>query len=289
MRLACADNTFRLLEPWESVLDLIRLLELDGVDVCLMGNRSHIRPEAVRDDIPAAAARISKGLERRELAVSDLFVIPWTDFQTLAPNHPAAAERARSRMLFEGMLELAIRIGAPGLTMLPGVDWEAERHEDSFQRSVEELGWRAERTRAAGLRLSIEPHLGSIAQAPDEARRLCQQTPDLELTLDYSHFVYQGYAQGAIETLVPHARHFHARGARKGRMQATLRDSVIDFERMVDVMRETGYGGDIGLEYLWIDWEHLNDCDTVSETILLRDRLLAKFRGERWSYPAAAA
>lgn len=288
MRLACADNTFRLLEPWESVLDLIRLLELDGVDVCLMGNRSHIRPEAVRDDIPAAAARISKGLERRGLAVSDLFVIPWTDFQTLAPNHPAAAERARSRMLFEGMLELAIRIGAPGLTMLPGVDWEAERHEDSFQRSVEELGWRAERTRAAGLRLSIEPHLGSIAQAPDEARRLCQQTPDLELTLDYSHFVYQGFEESAIEPLLAHARHLHARGSRHNRMQAALKDSTVDFERLVAALVETGYGGDIGLEYLWIDWEHLNECDTVSETILLRDRLRAAIAGEPWSYPEPA-
>lgn len=289
MRLACADNTFRLLEPWESAVEVIRLLELDGVDVCLMGNRSHIRPEAVRDDIPAAAARIRAGLGSRRLAVSDLFVIPWTDFETLAPNHPDPAERSRSRALFEDMLELAILIGSPGMTTLPGVDWQGEGHADSFGRSVEELGWRVERARAAGVRLSIEPHLGSIAQAPGEAKRLCDETPGLELTLDYSHFVYQGYPQEAIEPLVPHARHFHARGAREGRMQSALRDSAIDFERMVDAMRATGYDGDIGLEYLWIDWEHLNDCDTVSETILLRDRLRAKLLGEQWSYPASAA
>jgi hypothetical protein len=54
---------------------------------------------------------------------------------------------------------------------------------------------------------------------------------------------------------------------------------------MVDVLREAGYDGDIGLEYLWIDWEHLNECDTVSETILLRDRLRAKLAGESWRYP----
>ena len=98
MRLACADNTFRLLEPWESVLDLIRLLELDGVDVCLMGNRSHIRPEAVRDDIPGRGRSHLEGTRAPSSStVSDLFVIPWTDFQTLAPNHPRTAERARSQ------------------------------------------------------------------------------------------------------------------------------------------------------------------------------------------------
>ena len=287
MKLACADNTFRLLEPWESAVELIRLLDLDGVDVCLMGNRSHIRPEDVRGDVPAAAQRIREGVLGRGLEVSDVFCIPWTEFLTMAPNHPDPAERERSRAFFRDMLELAALAGSPGLTMLPGVDWKEESHEDSFRRSVEELAWRAELARAAGLRFSIEPHLGSVVQDPAEARRLCETAPGVELTLDYSHFVYQGYPESEIEPLVPHARHFHARGARERRMQAALKDSVVDFERMVDVMREAGYDGDIGLEYLWIDWEHLNECDTVSETILLRDRLRAKLAGEPWQYPGS--
>ena len=69
MRLACADNTFRLLQPWESAVELIRLLGLEGVDVCLMGNRSHIRPEDVRADVAGAAERIRAGLGDCEQAV----------------------------------------------------------------------------------------------------------------------------------------------------------------------------------------------------------------------------
>jgi sugar phosphate isomerase/epimerase len=287
IRLSCADNTFRLVQPWESAVELIRLLDLEAVDVCLMGNRSHLRPEDVRDDIAAVADRITGGLSDRGLAVSDLFCIPWTDFERYAPNHPDAAERERSRALFADMLELAERIGAPGMTMLPGIDWPSERHEDSFGRAVEELGNRAAAARARGVRFSIEPHFGSIAQSPGEARRLCEEAVDLELTLDYSHFVYQGYPEPEIEPLVAHARHFHARGAREARMQCALKDSAVDFERMIDAAQAAGYAGDIGLEYLWIDWEHLNECDTVSETILLRDRLRAKLLGEPWSYPAS--
>jgi sugar phosphate isomerase/epimerase len=289
IRLSCADNTFRLVQPWESAVEMIRLLEIEAVDVCLMGNRSHIRPEDVRDDIPAAAARIARGLAERGLAVSDLFCIPWTDFERFAPNHSDPDERARSRALFGDMLDLASRIEAPGLTMLPGIDWPGESHADSFGRAVEELSWRGERARARGIGFSIEPHLGSIAQEPREAARLCVATQALVgLTLDYSHFVYQGYADSEIEPLVAHARHFHARGARETRMQCALEDSTIDFERMLAAAAAAGYEGDVGLEYLWIDWEHLNECDTVSETILLRDRLRAALAGRPWSYPVSA-
>ena len=287
MRLACADNTFRLLQPWESALDVIRLLELEAVDVCLMGERSHLRPEDVRDDLAGAAVRIVDGVARRDLAVSDLFCIPWTDFERYAPNHPDPDERERSRALFTDMLELAVRCGAPGMTMLPGIDWPGQSHEDAFARSVEELAFRASRARDEGLRFSIEPHLGSLVQDPAEARRLCELAADVELTLDYSHFVYQGYPEAQIEPLAAHARHVHVRGAREGRMQAALQASAIDFERMIDVLAAAGYDGDLGLEYLWIDWEHLNDCDTMSETILLRDRLRAKLAGRPWSYPAS--
>ena len=285
MRLACADNTFRLVQPWEHAVELIRLLELEAVDVCLMGNRSHLRPEDVRGEIASTASRIRAGLGSRGLAVSDVFCIPWIDFERYAPNHPDPAERQRSRALFADMLELAARVEAPGLTMLPGIDWPGERHEDAFGRCVEELGERAARARSLGVRFSIEPHLGSVVQDPAEAARLCEEAAGVELTLDYSHFVYQGYADAEIEPLLAHARHLHARGARRGRMQAALKDSTIDFERLVDAALAAGFDGDVGLEYLWIDWEHLNECDTVSETILLRDRLRAKLAGEAWSYP----
>jgi sugar phosphate isomerase/epimerase len=287
IRLSCADNTFRLVQPWESAVEMIRLLGIEAVDVCLMGNRSHLRPEDVRDDLPAAAARITRGLSERGLALSDLFCIPWTDFERYAPNHPDPRYRASSRALFADMLELAERIEAPGITMLPGIDWPGETHDDSFDRAVDELGWRAAQAHARGVRLSIEPHFGSIAQDPLEAKRLCERAEGLELTLDYSHFVYQGFPEQDIEPLVAHARHLHARGARKDRMQCSLKLSAIDFERMLDVANETGYDGDVGLEYLWIDWEHLNECDTVSETILLRDRLRAKLEGRPWSYPTS--
>ena len=44
---------------------------------------------------------------------------------------------------------------------------------------------------------------------------------------------------------------------------------------MLAAMKQAGYRGWIGVEYVWIDWEHCNESDNVSETIQLRDLLRA--------------
>ena len=55
MKLACADDTFRLFEH-EHILALIHMLGLDGGDLCLMEGRSAVRPGDVRAD-----ARLGRG------------------------------------------------------------------------------------------------------------------------------------------------------------------------------------------------------------------------------------
>ena len=52
-----------------------------------------------------------------------------------------------------------------------------------------------------------------------------------------------------------------------------MRDNTIDFARIVQVMRATGYRGYLGLEYVWTEWEDCNRVDNLSETILFRDYL----------------
>lgn len=285
MRLACADDTFRLLRPHRAALELIAALGVEGVDLFLAGNRSIVRPEDVRGDVADAAAGIAHDLEEVGLRVSDVFVIPWSDLETMAPNHPDAAQRAAARALFIDMVELAARVRAPGLTLLPGIHWPTESYEDSAARASEELAWRAEQARREGLRFSIEPHVGSIAPTPALAHALVRRTPGLELTLDLSHFIRQGIAAADTDVLVPDTRHVHVRGATRERVQASLRESTLDVERMVAALGAGGYGGYLALEYVWLRWEHCDECDNLSETILLRDRLLAAMQRTSWVYP----
>ena len=283
MKLACADDTFRLLRPYRAVLDLVAALGVEAVDLFLAGNRSVIRPEDVRDDVAGAVARVGADLAAVGLKVSDVFVLPWTHLETMAPNHPDAEERERSRALFRDMLELAVRLEAPGLTILPGIEWPDDPA--SFDRAVEELAWRAEQARREGLRFSVEPHVGSVVATPALARSLAEAAPGVEMTLDYSHFVRQGLAEEEADVLIPYTRHVHVRGASTRRVQESIRENTLDFERIVGALRAGGYDGYLTLEYVWLEWEGCHECDNLAESILLRDRLRAALAGEHWSYP----
>jgi sugar phosphate isomerase/epimerase len=283
VKLACADDTFRLLRPHRAVLELVAALDVEAVDVFLAGNRSIVRPEDVRDDVAGAAARIAADVAAAGLKISDVFVLPWTDLETMAPNHPDAEERERSRALFDDMLELAVRLEAPGLTILPGIDWPHDRA--SFDRAVEELGWRAGQARSNGLRFSVEPHVGSVVATPALARSLAEAAPGVEMTLDYSHFVRQGLAEEEADVLIPFTRHVHVRGASSARVQESIRENALDFERILGALVDGGYDGYLTLEYVWLQWEHCHECDNLAESILLRDRLRAALSGEPWTYP----
>ena len=285
MRLACADDSFRLLRPHRAALELVAALGVEGVDLFLAGNRSIVRPEDIRGDLAGAAARISRDLQEVGLTVSDLFVIPWTDLETMAPNNPDPEQREASRALFLDMLELADLVGAPGMTALPGIHWPAESYEDSLARAGEELAWRAERARSEGLGFSVEPHVGSVVPTPEQALQLVERTPGLQITLDYTHFVCQDIAEESADVLIPFTRHVHIRGATAARVQASVRDSSIDFERMLGALEAGGYDGYLTLEYVWLQWEGCHECDNLAETILLRDRVLAALAGRDWVYP----
>ncbi len=287
MRLSCGDHSFPVL-PHEQTVELVRMLGFDSFDLAVMGNRSHVRPEVIREDIPAWAGRLEERIRGRGLDIADVFCIPWTDFATMAPNNPDMAERDRGTALFRDMLELTVRLGAPGLTMVPGIDWPHESHEESLARAARELGRRADECRNAGVRFSIEPHVGSVCGTPEDVARLVELAPGLELTLDYTHYVSQGFSEAQLEPLLRNARHVHARGGAPGRVQCALKDSTIDYGRVVEALIETGYDGAVALEYVWIDWERCNECDNVSETIILRDRLLAAMAGQPWAYPVSS-
>lgn len=283
MKLSCGDHTFPMLDH-HLVLDLIAGMGFDGFDLALAGNRSHIRPEDIRSDLKGAADSVMGELRSRGLELSDLFCIPWTDFDRYAPNHPNADEQAQSRALFEDMLEFVKLTDAPGLTMVPGIDFDSLGHDASLEKAAEELQYRAEQLAAVGKRFSVECHIGSVAATPKDTLRLLELAPDLKLTLDYTHFVAQGFPQEEVDVLVPYAGHVQVRGGRNGRGQCSLKENTINYEAVIDRLEDAGYDDFVTVEYVWIDWEHMNECDNVSETLMMRDRLRAKFAHKPWTY-----
>jgi sugar phosphate isomerase/epimerase len=275
MKLACADFAFPLL-PHDRVLDLISMLEFEGVDIGLFEGRSHLWPSREFKSAHKAGAQLGRKLAQRGLRCADVFLQMAPDFVPYAINHPEAGRRRRARDWFLKTLEYAAASGAKHVTTLPGVAFESEAAAESWERCCQELTWRIEQSRKAKIIFGVEAHVGSIAPNPKAALRLVKDIPGLTLTLDYTHFTRSGLPDSAAEPLIPYASHFHARGARKGRLQASFPQNTIDYARVVRVMRKTNYRGYVGVEYVWTDWEHCNEVDNLSETIQLRDFLRAQ-------------
>lgn len=269
-KFACADFTFPLLSH-DQTLQLIAMLEFDGVDIGLFEERSHLWPSREFANVGASARQLKQKLDDRGLKAADVFLQMAEEFSPYAINHPETPRRQKARDWFLNTLDYAAECGCRHLTTLPGIHFEAEPYESSLARTVDELAWRVEQAQKQAVIFGIEAHVGSIVPDPESAERLVQQVPGLTLTLDYTHFTRIGMPDSAIEPLIKYASHFHVRGARPDRLQESFARNEIDYQRVFEAMQSTGYQGWIGIEYVWIDWEHCNECDNLSETIQFRD------------------
>lgn len=273
LKLACTDVSFLALDH-ERTLALIALLGFRGADIELLEGYDHLKPSRELKQPVRNGLALKRRLMANGLVASDVFLQVHASFVEFAINHPVARRRAFARDQFLRTLDYASAAGSEHITILPGVIVGGESRADSVSRSVEELAWRVDAAKSAGLQLGVEPHVGSLIDTPERALALVRRVPGLGVTLDYSHFTHAGISDDRIEPLVKFATHLHARCARKGRLQAPLKDNTIDFPRVVRALARAKFTGWVALEYVWIDWEHCNEVDIISETVLLRDQLV---------------
>lgn len=268
LQLSCADYAFPLLAH-EDALDLIARLGFASVDLGLFAGRSHLRPEAVLRDPDRWARATRERVSHAGLRVADVFGTPSDDPFEVSLNHPARTQREQAIAFVEAIAAYASSIGAPHVTVLPGVAYPDEPRETGLARSATTLQRCVEAAAALGVTLAVEPHVDSIVQTPEEVRELLANTPGLSLTLDPAHFVYQGFSTDAVAPLTAHASHFQLRAAAPGRMQVPLRENEVDFGRLLAAAAAHGYAGAVGVEYVWMTHWDCDRVDNLSETIQL--------------------
>lgn len=269
-KFACADYTFPLL-PHNKVLDLIKLLECPGIDIGLFSGRSHLRPESEFENTKSNARKLKQKLETRGLIASDVFLQLDIDLAKMAINHPNKKIRQYGRDQFLNLIEYATELGADHITCLPGMFFPEVEKQESLDLIHEELNWRLEQVKKTELSFGVEAHIGSPFINPTSALNLVETIEGIQLTLDYTHFICDGYEQNTVDPLLYYTNHFHARGAKKGRLQANMSENEIDYNKVISAMKLVGYQHWIGLEYIYIEWERCNEADTISETIRLRE------------------
>lgn len=274
IRLSCRDSSFPTLSLG-TALGVIADLGLDGADISISDRHQQTNPEAVLEDPVREAVKVGRKLKATSLVVADCFALTGFGPNTLKVNAPDDAERRTARTQFEAFLRFATYLGAPGITVLPGMGDDSR----ALELAASELRWRQSIASDAGLVLSIEPHQSSVVKTPDDVIDLVECVPGLMLTLDYSHFVAAGIDDREVDVLLPHTRHLQARQASPGKLQTVFEEGTIDFSRVLGLLDESGYAGWIGFEYVWNSWTR-QEVDTLGQTTLLRDHIRAIAAGD---------
>jgi sugar phosphate isomerase/epimerase len=273
-RLSCTDFSFPLLDH-DAALAVIALLGFRGVDIGLFEGHGHLKPSRELKKAERNGAKLKRRLDEYGLKAADIFLQIHASFEEFALNHPDLRKRAFARDQFIRVLDYAVAAGAEHITVLPGVMFERESRSDSMRRSAESLTWCVAEAKTAKLRLGVEPHVGSLIDRPERSLDLVRRVPGLGLTLDYAHFTRAGIPDSRIEPLTQFATHLHARAARRGRLQSPLKENTINFSDTLAALWRNKFTGWIALEYVWIDWEHCNEVDIISESIQLKKLLEA--------------
>lgn len=225
--------------------------------------RAAARPKQV-------AAEINSDLEIFHLRVSDLYLM-------LPRISVSDAEiRQKDLDLYTALLPFAQALAAPGITLSPGLAHASDVDPEAEDRTVAALREMVRQGKQAGLRVSIEPHLDSMAYTPQAALKLVEDVPGLEITLDWAHMVCQNIQPEAIHSLLPHTRHVQLRQAAHRKLQTAFEQGSIDLAQVMTALKAADYDGVICVEYMNTPgWHGMEKVDTLKESVRLRDVLRA--------------
>ncbi len=269
-RLACADFSFAGVGH-SATLDIVADLGFAGVSLGFFSDLTELTPELIRGKGRYWGEMLAGHIRSRGLLVADVFGSGHTA-ESMALNHPDATEREPAADLFHDLADIAVAVGAEGMTLLPGIQHEGQSWTESVQLSADELSWRLDEAQRRGLALSVEPHRGAHVDSPEKVAQLLDLVPGLQLTLDYGHFHVQGIPDQDVDPLLDHTRHFHCRGGAIGVIQTSFEENTIDFGRILEAMNDRGYAGWIEIEYIrWAEAMGGRDCDNLREVARYRD------------------
>lgn len=190
-------------------------------------------------------------------------------------NDPDPAVRASNNEQIQRLVEFCQKAGIASILVLPGMFLPGQSASDARKRSADALNEYAEIGKAAGVAVYFEPHVRSAFESPETTAWLARQAPGVRVTLDYAHFICQGYTQPEIDALIPFTGHVHLRQARPGLLQARLEDGTINFSLVLDNLRQAGYSGYLCVENVYQDYIGANNVDVLTETVKMRDFLKA--------------
>lgn len=163
-------------------------------------------------------------------------------------SHPKEApERAEQIAYVKEWIDKAVLMGAPHVRVFAGSHPKGVAPEDAERNAIEALAETAEYAEAKGIFLGIENH-DSVTTA-DRLLRIVRavESPWVGVNLDSGNFIAEDvYAE--IEASAPYAVNVQLKTDIK-RGAGGKERTPADLERVVRILKDTGYAGHVVLEY----------------------------------------
>jgi sugar phosphate isomerase/epimerase len=255
----------------EEAAGIARALGFEAIDAdAYTGN--HISRAAILKGDRSEIERVkSLGVQ-----ISNVYYTFAAGFVERALNSPDPKIRRKNREDFRRVVEFCAAIDCPSVMLLPGVMHPGRTRDDAIKLCIEASRELLAVSLPAGVDIAIEPHVMGLLESPRDTLTVVEAAPELELALDYAHFVTLGYTQAEIDPLCAFAAHVHLRQAKPGFLQTRLEHGTLNFPAMLGALRQAGYDGYLAIEYVHQDYLQTDNVDVISETVKLRD-LIRRF------------
>lgn len=272
IRLSCNDYAWPGLSH-RTVLAVIRDLGFEGVDIGLFADATHVTVESVVAGPERRALALRDEIESAGLFAADVFLTSSLQIERLTPTSRFDDDVEQLRSIFAATVAFTAELGAPGITLLPGVVADGQSVGDAIALAAEGLAPLVAMGAARSLGVSVEPHVGSCIESPEAAADLVAQCPGLTVTLDPSHFAYAGCSVERMTQLADCTRHVQIRPAGPGVMQAKVPDNEVDLAVLLSSLHDAGYDGWIASEFVWMAKWRCDEVDNTAESKRLRELL----------------
>lgn len=204
-----------------------------------------------------------------------LFNLQVADLYLMFPRISVDDDKKRETdiALFKALLPIARAINARGVTVSTGLI-HPEDDTEAYQRTIASLQDMTAFAESREIPISIEPHLDSMAQTPQQTLKILDYVQGLDVTLDWAQLVCQNIKDKEIKTLLPRTRHIHIRQAARDQLQVPYKRGRIKPKKVIEILNKADYHGIICIEYMqMIGWHGMVEVDNVVECVAMRDAL----------------
>ena len=202
----------------------IQELGFDKVEIWLNEEYEQLRPSRVAAD-PEGSAGLLR--EASRLTPCAIFLESEVDIET-----------------FKGVVKFAKLQRIVQITIL------SSPKGTPFNTEIDRLRERNTICHHEAIRLSIGTKTGTLTEDPHTAVELCQSVRGLGITLDPSYYICRAGSPLNFDIVFEHAQHLHLRDTSATELQVLAGLGGVDYNHIVQMLRQTGYKGTLSVDLL---------------------------------------